>query len=1162
MSRPCPARGAPASAGGAGSAAMPAIGEKRRNPDESDSGEDVESLSGLEVDGAIAAALRGRLGAELARDATALLRKLVQMKHNIAASIHGGPGSALREALKHGNISVVRYGAAAFQALMTPNGVLGPRAVLKAVGLNELADTLERHKGDARVVASICEGIADSPDLHKLLCKPECRPLLGAIAQVLKSMIHVKAVTRGALLALAPLLEHGGLGLDDTPGLHGALQAAAESTLPVALIATLQAHGDDVAVNLNALKSIAALLRIGPTVAARFLTLGACEAVPAAMRTCAGDNAVAAAGSLAIQGLSCNPATHAALHAAGAPAALVDCLQSAARGNRMPGAFKAVAHMAADPACRGALLELGAPVHVVDALARELKTGCTGQTLDDAVSALKALSKFLESRMALRAVDGFPAIFASKALQELTFASSGWPLNLARLWNVCSLWKLLRDADTVRSLTTDFRERLADTCIRVLKSSEGSPPSATSVGKSLSLLTCLGAPALVARRKEGSLREVVGALTERNGEVKIVCDAAALIAAVASEASRGEHALELVQCGAGTALVSAAKRHDTDSYVISAVAAALAALSLCPASSFQLRLSGAVMPLLALPYSDFGRAAPECSAAAVKALAAFAAHPHNRAQLLDDGAVESVLAAAAARMDNASVCTAALDAWASLGLSRSAVDVASPADKGAPVHSSAASAVVRRAMAQAPTAAQRQSVVVADVMARVLAIHHRHGITAAVAAKSCSVLSHLVLTGPAAAANKHADKMMQVARSTLAEFKDSLQAQSSASQLLCLLTYAHAEVAPAGPAISASAMAAASNELALFVRADWQQIDNAAVLFAAARGDAAVIRGINSPRTARAVQWNVALQLAADAGHAACIDAILEQLHSRDACDVDTALCAAAARGRGDAAARLLWLWKADSAADGNAAFWLAAERCDDHVLRMLVAHGNALDGVSSAPLAFRLFPRSARKHQLSLLERLLHSHARVQEGWLASATAAVAAAAAATAAGAGEGELVAAGHSTAAGGCSASESRRCRVATAQTMLVDSFADVAQASILSLAAAACGGHIAILQALLDDPRVDPQAFAEQSGDPTGGPLKLCDLPVSSVRLLLGQHAVLRICIQPAGADAPDPVSSSSAVAAVVAQAGGTTAVSDSAWRRRRAALLARAAGLW
>lgn len=164
--------------------------------------------------------------------------------------------------------------------------------------------------------------------------------------------------------------------------------------------------------------------------------------------------------------------------------------------------------------------------------------------------------------------------------------------------------------------------------------------------------------------------------------------------------------------------------------------------------------------------------------------------------------------------------------------------------------------------------------------------------------------------------------------------------------------------------------------LAPLPRCDVSQLHNAAVLCAAARGDAASINALPVAAGQKPVDWLLATLLAAAGGQAEAIDAILD--HLADDGEVQAAAASAAltvcvARQQHRLAEHLMADWHADPRGDDASAFWIAAQQGNAAVVANLL---------SSPALRYPLLSESAGSEavpvvsckELPLLLHLLES--------------------------------------------------------------------------------------------------------------------------------------------------------------------------------------------
>lgn len=354
----------------------------------------------------------------------------------------------------------------------------------------------------------------------------------------------------------------------------------------------------------------------------------------------------------------------------------------------------------------------------------------------------------------------------------------------------------------------------------------------------------------------------------------------------------------------------------------------------------------------------------------------------------------------------------------------------------------------------------------------------------------------------------------------------------------------------AGSSSTLTALVPAS--FAALERVDNDQPINAAALQAAASGDAVAVAPFTQKAYAPAVAWDVALQVAAAAGHAGVVDAILDRAAERVPHALEHALAASAltvAHQHGALTERLLTEWQADPVADECSVLWLAVKQRDaELVTRMLTCPAAAAAGAQKR-LANLALGSTAPRHleaDLELLELLL---ADPPEPAVARASAAAAREA-------------------------MREARQAeRVCIVQQLLIgpdlptDSEADTGASNAAAVHERALQAvwqeeRHGLLEALLEDPRVDvlPFAMAQLLAPPSGtaAAVGVGNAPSQlQVRLDAGSVCALTLMRQPAVLRALAlPASDAGPRVTHALTATDAHAVAAAAWRRRRAAVLA------
>lgn len=298
----------------------------------------------------------------------------------------------------------------------------------------------------------------------------------------------------------------------------------------------------------------------------------------------------------------------------------------------------------------------------------------------------------------------------------------------------------------------------------------------------------------------------------------------------------------------------------------------------------------------------------------------------------------------------------------------------------------------------------------------------------------------------------------------------------------------------------------------------------AAALCAAARGDEGALRALVGKHSMLAVpvDLHAAVQIAASAGHTGVIHFALRCLSAQSSATSFSRVSAAPTSevSQADAAvaaalpiacavgprAELLLQHLLDEwqAVPTRSTFWLAAEQRSVSMLDRLLQCPAWKDPSRVDKAIVRLDSSSG---DLELLERLLAASPLLHPSPLEAESA-----------------------------------KADSDAIAQRLLLDARDDPAAAGIEAIEAAASHGRVAVLEALLADPRVDASGFA------TERLLREPALPAASVTLLARQSSVLRALAMPRG-DAAPLRPHFLALAAVDA-----AALAAAAWRRRRAAV--------
>lgn len=324
-----------------------------------------------------------------------------------------------------------------------------------------------------------------------------------------------------------------------------------------------------------------------------------------------------------------------------------------------------------------------------------------------------------------------------------------------------------------------------------------------------------------------------------------------------------------------------------------------------------------------------------------------------------------------------------------------------------------------------------------------------------------------------------------------------------------------------GKAVPAASSACTAAILSLPPAAQSQRA-GAAIYWSAAHGSAAELRASianGAGFIGDADSWSFVLQLAAFRGRLDMVDVLMGRFTNPDAAMLNVDLAARIAASRGDVPLleHLLTRWRADPAANDDKLLCLAAANGHVTIVDRLLqedsvySSGSGFDGAG--------LWMATRNGHLPVLERLL---ADPRADPSANNNAAVLGAAI-------EGHLP----------------------VLTRLLADERVDPHEGSAMRtpLAAAARGGHVDIIRALMDDPRVDAAGYMRAELDPdTPGRV---ELPLSSRFALQCRPAVLRVIME-ADFDlevTPDEFPQGFAPASV-------RDLQAAAWRRRRAAVLA------
>lgn len=416
---------------------------------------------------------------------------------------------------------------------------------------------------------------------------------------------------------------------------------------------------------------------------------------------------------------------------------------------------------------------------------------------------------------------------------------------------------------------------------------------------------------------------------------------------------------------------------------------------------------------------------------------------------------------------------------------------------------------------------------------------------------------------------------------------------TAGSFLLCAL-----HLATAGATDSASAggaMAAAGGSLfappalLALARADRGQIEHAAAIRAAARRDLASLRTLRASPATAYMSWSRVVHLATDAGDAAALELLLQHKTVTSPPDfASNMLLTSVAAGHQSVVHQVLHGHQSDPREVAGEALWLAAEAGDVDMLDVLLQSPALFDleGARRDFIAARLHDAdSGHLHRLDGLYEM-HRQAACKRRLRDSAAAAAA-----------NGSSHSTAGSDGAGSASCTEmradadaaARATSVAVIQRLLLDVREDpvAAGAAAVRVAARYSGNsHVSwldwtpeadrniVLQALLEDPRVDPLPMkagllvgyamdpddAADAAAPAGagagaGATARPKVSISARKILLRQPALLRGLVLPAvGFDAnPAAMTVTLEYSYDVAD---VAAMCAAAWRRRRAAVLA------
>lgn len=354
----------------------------------------------------------------------------------------------------------------------------------------------------------------------------------------------------------------------------------------------------------------------------------------------------------------------------------------------------------------------------------------------------------------------------------------------------------------------------------------------------------------------------------------------------------------------------------------------------------------------------------------------------------------------------------------------------------------------------------------------------------------------------------------------------------------------------------------------------------AASMQAAVCGGSDALEALADPRYASAVRWDVVLGLAASIGHQASVDVILAHVAVSATesfpRDLDDALLASITHGHEDLSEHLLHVWQPETARWASSRglthlpFWAAAGarsvRTLDALVHQIKSSGRgskltaALTEQRRAPVDADEADAADADDEADAADAADDEH-NEDDGTDGAEPAAAAAASlpdhlvVSCSADSGEFQLLQdlladpRLDSTllpclGAGDAHSREAARAtRVAIIQRMLLDPRADVEAAGNDALAAAAAGGHISILEALLEDLRVDGTSFAVAE-------LTERQPKADSVtdRMLMRQPSVLRALALPIGEAGP--------IRPYVPTSADLAAIAVAAWRRRRPVVLA------
>lgn len=491
----------------------------------------------------------------------------------------------------------------------------------------------------------------------------------------------------------------------------------------------------------------------------------------------------------------------------------------------------------------------------------------------------------------------------------------------------------------------------------------------------------------------------------------------------------------------------------------------------------------------------------------------------------DSGFAASALAALAALCDDSAEHQALL----ALGADRALLIAVGLHVSSAPVCLAACDLLSRLALGPADLAT-RGCLTVASVWTE--AIEQMLPLHDGVAASALRSLALFVTaTGGHGMEASSYEAMRAAAHGILRRDSGNMEVVRSGSLLLYTLQLAEAGT----PAAAGATAAEASGRL--LPRLDRRQQINAAALWAAARGDVAAFGDDAFSGGYAAVEWDAVLHMVASTGHQAAADAILSQTSTSRRVSlselVDKALHISIARDDAGLAAHLLHHWQPElelsqaalSTGGRRYTFWLAAAAAQRHGVELLeLLLSNAVMAPRASPAGPAFDPSVVKLldgegEDLELLERLARNASRPLE------------------------------HDRLGVDC-----RPISIAVIQGMLLDTCAEAEAAGKQALAEAAAQKRLLIVQALLEDPRVDPLQFATEKLSGTITP----PLHPAVRTILMRQPAVARNFAIP---------SDSRALTATGAEAAplllhkytsiDVTAMCAAAWRRRRAAVLAR-----